>query len=114
MISIELAKSEDGKKRMFTISGHSGYAKSGSDIICSAISVLGQTSIEALTQLTKVAVSYNIDEENAYLKCEATLPDSKEVDYIRAETIFNTFEIGCKATAESYGNKYIKINNTKI
>lgn len=35
-----------------TVTGHSGYADPGKDIVCSAISVLVQTLSEAMLQLT--------------------------------------------------------------
>lgn len=39
---------EQGDEISIDISGHAGYAKEGSDIVCSAISMLGQTLLAYL------------------------------------------------------------------
>ena len=115
MIRIVISREDKVAARGFTISGHSGYAESGSDIICSAVSVLGQTAIAALTELTDLKVEYRIETEAAFLKCKVMLPsDSEDKDHIKASAILDTFEIGCRETAESYGKKYIGIINTRI
>ena len=115
MINIVINRSEDGSERGFSISGHSGYAESGSDIICAAISVLGQTAIASLTERTDLKVEYRIDEETALLTCKVILPrDNMDGEHIKASAILDSFETGCRYTAESYGKKYIKISNTII
>ena len=115
MITVVIGRSEDGRIRSLEISGHSGYAESGKDIICAAISMLGQTTIASLKELTGLEVEYEIYEENAFLGCKVYMPaNSDNKDHIRASAILDSFLIGCKNTAESYGNKYIKIKNTII
>lgn len=115
MIKIEIAGSADGRKRGFTIKGHSGYAPAGQDIICAGVSILGQTAIAALNELTDVDIEYTINEEQPCLKCMVQLPeDVNREDYIRASAILDSFEIGCRYTSECYGKKYIKLLDTTI
>ena len=110
MITIELKRAPSGFIQRFTISGHSGYAESGSDIICAAISVLGQTTIGALQDLALLNVDYSIDEANAYLECTVPAPeDMASGQYGIANTIMDTFDLGCRQVAESYGKEYVKI-----
>lgn len=46
---IEVSVREDG----ITVSGHAGYAKSGKDIVCSAVTTLVQTFVGSIESLTK-------------------------------------------------------------
>lgn len=115
MITVVIGGSEDGRIRGFEISGHSGYAESGEDIICAAISVLGQTAIVSLKELTDLRVEYEIDEGETSLKCRVYLHENRDNnDHIKASAILDSFVIGCRNTADSYGKKYIKIRNTII
>ncbi len=115
MITVVIGGSEDGRIRGFEISGHSGYAENGKDIICAAISILGQTTIASIIELTDLKVEYEIDEGKASLKCRVYLLEARDnKDHIKASAILDSFVIGCRNTAGSYGKKYIKIRNTII
>lgn len=48
------------RKGGITITGHSGYAASGSDIVCAGISMLFQTMIKSILDLTNDRISYSI------------------------------------------------------
>ena len=110
MITITLKRAPSGFIQKFTISGHSGYGESGSDIICAAISVLGQTAIGALNDLALLDAEYLIEETRAYLECAVMAPeDMASGQYQIANTIMDMFELGCRQVCESYGKKYVKI-----
>lgn len=110
MITITLGRASNGFIQKFTISGHSGYAAEGSDIICAAISVLGQTAIGALQDLAILNVDYLILETEGYLECTVPAPDEMASgQYQIANTIMDMFELGCKQVSESYGKKYVRI-----
>lgn len=115
MITIKLERASSGFIQKFTISGHSGYAKSGQDIICAAISVLGQTTIGALQDLAVLKVDYLILDTEGYLECEVPDPDEMASNqYLIANTIMDTFELGCRQVFNSYGSKYLKILNSSF
>lgn len=110
MITVKLERASSGFIQRFTISGHSGYAEHGSDIICAAISILGQTAIGALQDLAHLKVDYLILETEGYLQC--TVPDPDDMasgQYQVANTIMDTLELGCRQVSESYGKRYVKI-----
>ena len=110
MITVVLSRDDKKSARGFKISGHSSYDVSGRDIICAAISVLGQTAIASLLELTELKVDHRIDEKNAVLECKVIMPgDLEKSEYIKASAILDSFEIGCRKTADSYGRKYINI-----
>ena len=75
----------------FTVSGHSGYAEEGSDIVCSAISSLSQMVCVGLENVLNLNPAIKIDDNNAYLSCK--LPESlAEKDLEKAQILFDTFE----------------------
>lgn len=114
MIKIILYKDKEGLIRKFQVSGHSGFAPEGEDIICSAISALSQTTIGALTELTDLEIEYNIDEREPFLECQISQSDSsKDDDKKTANIILKTFSIGCRQILQSYDKKYIGIEESE-
>ena len=43
-----------------TVDGHAGFAETGNDIICAAVSALAQGLIHALSDLTEDEIFYNV------------------------------------------------------
>jgi uncharacterized protein YsxB (DUF464 family) len=110
MITITLERASSGFIQRFIISGHSGYAPEGSDIICAAVSVLGQTAIGALKDIAVLKVDYQIREKEGYLECTVPAPEEMASgQYQIANTIMDTFALGCRQVSESYGKRYLKI-----
>ncbi len=62
MITISVEKQ---KSNIIAIeaTGHSGYAESGKDIVCAAISTLTQSLINGLIQVVRIKPEYVIDEK---------------------------------------------------
>lgn len=115
MIKVTLFRQPDDFIQKFTVSGHSGYAPEGSDIICAAVSALAQTTIGALEDLTRLSVEYQISDKDAHLECKLVSSKEFDIDDLKnASTITKTFEIGCRQIMDSYGKKYIKIINSSF
>jgi len=89
----------------FCISGHSGYASSGSDIVCAAVSAM--TSL-VITLFDRENVDYTLktDEKNAEVNFEITFPTGF------SDTVLNSFLDEMKSMANEYG-KYLSVE-TKI
>ena len=51
----------------FDVSGHSGYAPEGEDIVCAAVSALTQGTLNGLLNVLKAPVDYHIDEKDGIL-----------------------------------------------
>ena len=64
MITCSFFKS-NGKYVRFRISGHSGYAESGSDIVCAAVSSMAMLTINNITDSFGIDSSVSADEESA-------------------------------------------------
>ena len=78
MIKVVLSRDDYGMCNGFHVTGHAGYADSGYDIICAAVSVLTQNTVNSIEQLTDDELSYEVDTENGDLKCELNGKISKE------------------------------------
>ena len=63
------------------ILGHAGYAEEGSDIICSAISVLTINTINSIEQFTDAVYDMSVDDEEA------------SIDYIVTSNISDTTQV---------------------
>lgn len=109
MVNVFLAYKKDGYFKGFQISGHANYKPHGEDIVCSAVSILGYTTIRALIEVVKVPedkIQYTQDDEKGFLKLEIkNISNDKNKE---AELIMKTFEVGIKAIIESYP-KYITL-----
>lgn len=83
-----------------TIKGHSGYAPIGSDIVCSSVSSIAITSINAILKIDETSILYRQDE--GFLEVEIK-KHTKVIDLL----IENMMEL-LKELENDY-KKYVKI-----
>ena len=92
----------DGHDRLvgFSVKGHSGYAEEGSDIVCSAVSVLTITCVNSLEAVCGVTplVSGGSD---GYLKAMLPAPLDAQMDH-DAQVLLGALHVGLRDLAESY------------
>ena len=62
MITVRIFKDSDGSVRGFRASGHAGLAQSGRDVVCAAVSVLLQNTVNSIETFTQDEISYSADE----------------------------------------------------
>ena len=62
MIDIEAVLDENGILRSCRAGGHAGAGKTGSDIVCAAVSVLMRTAVRALSDRKGITVRYEAPE----------------------------------------------------
>lgn len=67
---------QDGRISGFTVSGHSGYAEAGSDIVCAAVSTAVQFAETTISDVLGNRVKTKVNEEEA--RITLTLPASCE------------------------------------
>lgn len=92
MITINIVRDESGFIWQYIVEGHAGFAEAGKDIICSAVSTVAYTGINALDDLVGIK-NYGI--ENGYMICSVPtdiLPELKEKVRIILETIVVGFK----------------------
>jgi len=110
MIKAVIYKAHGGEVKGFKITGHSGYAAQGKDIVCSAVSVLAQTALLGLLKVAEAEVDYRLEE--GYLECSLAGADSDR-KRIMCEAILETMYEGLKSIRESY-IKYIDIVEEEV
>ena len=106
MINITIIKSNN---KIITIeaTGHSGYAESGQDIVCAAVSTLTQALINGLIEVVKISPKYIVDEDIPHLS--VTLPNDLSDEKSKyAQVLMNSTYLALKDIANSY-SKFIKI-----
>lgn len=98
----------NGEITGFTAGGHSGYAESGYDIVCAAISALTQTCELGLSEVAQIPVKVRRDDDAG--KYEVRLPDEVDAErMLKAQTIFETLLIGLKSIESSYP-EFLRVN----
>lgn len=82
-------------------SGHTGYAHSGKDIVCAAVSSVVQTAVLGVLEVAKVQADYRVDENAGYLCLQ--LPEQLD-DHRQemAQTILQTARLGVEDIVGSY------------
>ncbi|MCT4661626.1 MAG: ribosomal-processing cysteine protease Prp [Tissierellales bacterium] len=108
MVRVELLK-HDHQVFGYEVSGHAGYAESGQDIVCSAVSILAYTGINTLLDRYECSITYEIDEGYILLKLEQeTLENCKE-----ASVVLETIAVGFESILESYP-EYITLKSREV
>lgn len=84
-----------------TVDGHAGYAETGNDIICAAVSSLTQGLIHAIEALTDDQISYRVADGHIDMKYE-NLSE-------RGKLLIDSFFIAVSDIQITYGDQYVKI-----
>lgn len=82
------------RKGEITLTGHAGYASSGHDIVCSAVSCLFQNMVASIEALTDDEIEYDIKSGCSRMIYENLSDTSK--------TLVDSFFIGICGVAEAY------------
>ena len=96
-----------GSHRGFVISGHAGYAEEGYDIICSAVSALSVTTVNAIDSLAHVFVEAT--QEDGYISCQFPNGINSE-----GTLLMDSMILGMQSIRESYGKKYIQVRFEEV
>lgn len=95
MIKIELQRNSNGMISALHVSGHSGTAAKGRDIVCAGISVLAQAAIVGISEHLHREVEYSIDSSgDLELKLKGD-PDDL------TEAVLETVRLGFVGVAEA-------------
>lgn len=109
MISAKFYFDEAEAIRAFAFSGHAGYADHGSDIVCAAVSAIGQTVIGTLDELLLDMPKYEIDPRSGLISCEIRDYDRyTEKEKMAIATLMFSCLVGVKQLLPNYG-EYIEI-----
>ncbi len=84
-----------------TVDGHAGYAETGNDIVCAAVSALAQGLIHSLEALTDDRISYQIRDGHIGIEYENLSEQGK--------LLIDSFFIAVSDIQMTYGEKYVRI-----
>ena len=85
-----------------TVDGHAGYAETGNDIICAAVSALAQGLIHSFEALTDDRISYQIRDGHIGINYENLSEQGK--------LLIDSFFIAVSDIQMTYGDQYVKID----
>jgi len=110
MIKVVIKRDSEGSIRSFSVDGHAGYAKKGSDIVCSAVSATAYTAAGALQELAGLEGCHTVADGHMTV----TIPSSITGDQASiAGIIMETAAIGFKQIELSYG-KYVVVVEEEV
>lgn len=94
MIEAKFFYSKDGVCAGFEICGHSGFADSGSDIICSAVSCAVQMCCNGVTEVVGAFANIFVDSDTVSMKIE----DNDE----RVQVLLESLKLELSLLEENY------------
>ncbi len=91
----------------FCCNGHTGYAESGYDIVCAAVSAAVELTADYLTAYFKDQVKLSVDDENTSitLRCNT--------EFSEADRQLDTLKRFCESVSDQYPD-YFKIDFTEV
>ena len=98
-----------GRPAGFRAKGHTGYASSGEDIVCAAVSALTQTAYLGLAEYVGGVTAEQSDGELRVSLPEALSPEGQRA----AELILGTMLLGLGSIEENYSD-YLKIVKKEV
>ena len=72
MTTITITKSKNGNYKQVVCKGHAGYADSGSDIVCAAVSMLVINTVNSLEVFTDTAMKVEAEETSGMISFRYT------------------------------------------
>ncbi|MBZ2175354.1 ribosomal-processing cysteine protease Prp [Schnuerera sp. xch1] len=115
MIEVTIFKDNKGYIQKYNVSGHADYDVIGKDIVCAAVSMLAQTTLNSLIEVCKLTqdqVSYFIEDENGVLEVIISKKISMEVRD-KVEIVLKTFEVGIKSIISNY-SEYVTLKYKEV
>ena len=103
MVTVKVYKDRKDGYTSFSLCGHAGYAASGSDIVCAAVSVLVINTINSIKAFTQDTPSVRMEEAEGIVECRFLKKASKE-----AALLLDSMLLGLSGIEKEYGRKYIR------
>ncbi len=103
MIDVTL-KRKNNNAVGFSVKGHADFAEEGSDIVCSAVSILAYTTVNTL-DLYIDNLKFSDDGDRMNLEIEESTDQT--------DIIFKFFETGIQALLENY-NEYVNLDYEEV
>ncbi|MCL5676432.1 MAG: ribosomal-processing cysteine protease Prp [Firmicutes bacterium] len=104
MIKAEVRRDRAGWVTGFTVTGHSGFAPHGEDIVCAGVTALSEAAVLGLQRVA--GVQPQVEMEDGFVRCE--LPPLAQAQEVKAQAIIETMILGLRDIAKDY-RRYVRI-----
>ena len=98
MTRVLLLLADDDTLQGYEVSGHTGYAEAGQDIVCAALSFLSITCANALEVVAGARTK--VQQRDGYLRVMTADRN------LKAQAILETFALGIKELSKSYPDNF--------
>ena len=109
MTTIIFRKNKRDEYLGFTVTGHTGFADSGNDIVCAAISILTINTINAMELLAGEQMSVVTNEEEGLIDCRF-----QGLIHDKSKVLMDSLVLGITSIAEQYGSKHCKFTFEEV
>ncbi len=110
MTKITIHKTKTGGYLGFTCEGHAGYADSGKDIVCAAISMLVINTVNSFEKITKEPVQVKAAENTGIIECLFTQHPISE----SSKVLMDSLVLGLSQVEKQYGQKHCKLRFKEV
>jgi uncharacterized protein YsxB (DUF464 family) len=107
MIKVEIERTDEGKIKAFTMSGHANFAKHGQDIVCAGASAVSFGAVNSIIVLTKIQPHVTQGGKGGYLRCELPAIEDRATDE-KVQLLLEAMLVSLQTIERDYG-KYIQI-----
>ncbi len=90
----------------FELSGHSGYAEEGYDIVCAAVSSAAYMTANTITDILSIDADISVDDGYMMMKLSSQ-------DALKAQDILRGFELHMNELSQQYQNN-IKVDYSEV
>ena len=111
MTTIEIIKDKEGAYRQVICMGHAGYAESGEDIVCAAISALVIGAMNSLEDLAGEKIKEVANEETGFMKF-----DFSEDVPLQEKSVFllDSMVYSLETLSREYGRQYLQVKFKEV
>ena len=102
-----LIKAGNGKDIKIRITGHSGYAKKNSDIVCAGVSAVVQTAVIGITKAA--GIRQKLKQKDGFLESKIEVKKLSSADFNNLIIILNTMLAGLNEIHKQYPEA-LKVN----
>lgn len=110
MVEVRVLRDRDGKIFKFEIEGHAEYGEYGSDLVCSAVSAIAQTTILGFTDLLNLDIDYEMTPGLIDLELPDNIGDRQLKD---SQILLETMLLGFRSVEMGY-EEYISIQERTV
>ncbi len=109
MICITVYKNREQEYTAFRCKGHAGYAVSGEDIVCAAVSVLVINTINSVEQLVSDRFDLTTDSDTG--RIDFSLKEGYSESSL---LLLRSLVLGLQGIQKNYGKKYVSLTFEEV